>query len=124
MELVPSEANGIALCQGNFTLMTDDLPSVIRQFGEDGKIHFIHFRDVVGTPESFAETFHEEGRTDMLACLRAYRDAGVSCVLRTDHSPTLEGDSARVPGYSWNARLFAIGYVKGLMEAVAAEVAR
>jgi mannonate dehydratase len=121
LDLVPSEANGITLCQGNFTLMTDDLPSVIRQFGEQGKIYFVHFRDVRGTPEHFVETFHDEGKTDMLACIRAYRDAGVEGVLRSDHSPTLEGDTAPVPGYSNNARLFAIGYTKGLLEAVAAE---
>ena len=32
VDLVPSPANGITLCQGNFTLMTDDLPAVIRRF--------------------------------------------------------------------------------------------
>ena len=32
LDLIPSPVNGIALCQGNFTLMTDDLPSVIRHF--------------------------------------------------------------------------------------------
>jgi mannonate dehydratase len=118
LELVPSETNGITLCQGNFTLMTDDLPSVIRSFGEQGKIFFVHFRDVRGTPDSFVETFHDEGQTDMLACMRAYRDTGVEGVLRTDHTPTLEGDTASVAGYSEQGRLFAIGYVTGLREAV------
>ena len=117
LELAPSEANGITLCQGNFTLMTDDLPSVIRSFGEQGKIFFVHFRDVRGSPESFVETFHDEGQTDMLACMRAYRDIGFEGVLRTDHTPTLEGDAASVAGYSRQARLFAIGYVTGLREA-------
>jgi mannonate dehydratase len=123
VELVPSEVNGITLCQGNFALMTDDLPLVIRQFGEQGKIFFVHFRDVLGTPESFVETFHEEGKSDMLACIRAYRDVGYDGMLRTDHVPTLEGDSAEVPGYSRNARLFAIGYIKGLLEVAGAEPA-
>ena len=63
--------NGIALCQGNFTLMTDDLPAAIRQFGKQEKIFFVHFRDVRGTPEKFIETFHDEGKTDMLACMEA-----------------------------------------------------
>jgi mannonate dehydratase len=121
LDLVPSEMHGITMCQGNFTLMTDDLPAVIRQFGEQGKIHFVHFRDVVGTPEYFTETFHEEGKTDMLACVRAYRDAGVEGVMRSDHVPTLEGDTAIVPGYSHSARLYAIGYTRGLLEAVAKE---
>src|SRR5207248_1064001 len=109
VELVPSEANGITLCQGNFTLMTDDVPAAIRQFGEQGKIFFVHFRDVRGTPSSFVETFHDEGQTDMLACMRAYRDVGFDGVLRTDHTPTLEGDAASVAGYSHQARLHAIG---------------
>ncbi len=42
VDLLPSPVNGIALCQGNFTLMTDDLPSVIRQFGRQDKIFFAH----------------------------------------------------------------------------------
>jgi len=69
LDLYPSPVNGIALCQGNFTLMTDDLPSVIRHFGKQKKIFFVHFRDVRGTPEKFVETFHDEGKTDMLACM-------------------------------------------------------
>ena len=37
-----SSYNGITLCQGNFTLMTDDLPGVIKHFNK--KIFFVHFR--------------------------------------------------------------------------------
>src|SRR5262249_55605718 len=33
IDMVPSEYNGITMCQGNFTLMTDDLPAAIRHFG-------------------------------------------------------------------------------------------
>jgi mannonate dehydratase len=39
-------------------------------------------------------------------------------VLRPDHVPTMEGDSNNHPGYSHIGRLFAIGYIKGLREAV------
>lgn len=121
IELVPSPVNGIALCQGNFTLMTDDLPSAIRHFGKQKRIFFVHFRDVRGTPEKFVETFHDEGQTDMLECMRAYRDIGYERVCRPDHVPTMEGDSNERPGYSSIGRLFAIGYLKGLREAVYAE---
>jgi mannonate dehydratase len=91
VDLVPSPVNGIALCQGNFTLMTDDLPAVIRQYGRQEKIFFAHFRDVRGTAENFVETFHDEGKTDMLACLQAYKEVGYDGVLRPDHVPTMEG---------------------------------
>ncbi len=118
LDLVPSPVNGIAFCQGNFTLMTDDLPGVIRHFGSQKKIFFAHFRDVRGTPEKFVETFHDDGKTDMVACMRAYRDIGYDGVLRPDHVPTMEGDSNDNPAYSSIGRLFAIGYIKGLREAV------
>jgi len=118
LNLYPSPVNGIALCQGNFTLMTDDLPAAIRHFGAQNKIFFVHFRDVRGTPEKFVETFHDEGQTNMLECMKAYRDIGYEGVLRPDHVPTMEGDSNDTPSYSSFGRLFAIGYVKGLREAV------
>lgn len=118
LELVPSPMNGITLCQGNFTLMTDDLPAVIDHFGRQEKIFFVHFRDVNGTPEKFRETWHDNGRTDMLACMRAYRDIGFEGVLRPDHVPTVEGDSNEAAGYSSFGRLFALGYILGLREAV------
>ena len=118
IDLFPSPINGITLCQGNFTLMTDDLPAAIRHFGRQNKIFFVHFRDVRGTPEKFVETFHDDGQTDMLACIQAYRDIGFDGVLRPDHVPTMEGDSNDNPSYSSIGRLFAIGYIKGLREAV------
>ena len=119
IDLVPSPVNGIALCQGNFSLMTDDLPSVIRHFGAQEKIFFVHFRDVRGTPEKFAEAFHDDGQTDLVACMRAYRDIGYEGVCRPDHYPRM-GDQTYKDDLSL-ARLFAIGYFKGLREAVYAE---
>ena len=118
LDLRPSEANGIALCQGNFTLMTDDLPAAIRRFGAQKKIFFVHFRDVRGTVDHFVETFHDEGRTDMYACMEAYRDVGFEGVCRPDHVPTVIGDDNDHAGYSMYGRLFAIGYLRGLHQAV------
>ncbi len=119
LDLVPSPMNGIALCQGNFTLMTKDLPAAIHRFAD--KIFFVHMRDVAGTKEKFQETFHDAGQTDMVACMRAYRDIGFSGLLRPDHVPTMAGDDNEQAGYSSIGRLFAIGYLKGLREAVYCE---
>jgi len=119
VDLVPSEANGIALCQGNFALMTEDLPAAIRHFGQQGKIHFVHFRDVRGTPENFTEAFHDDGQTDLAECMRAYRDIGYEGVLRPDHYPKM-GDADYADEHGM-ARLFAVGYLKGLRESVYSE---
>jgi mannonate dehydratase len=121
LEIVPSPMNGITLCQGNFTLMTNDLPGAIRRLGRDNKIFFVHFRDVMGTPTKFQETWHDAGQTDMLACMKVYRDLGFEGVLRPDHVPTVEGDNNENAGYSSFGRLYAIGYIRGLRQAVYAE---
>ena len=117
LDLAESEYHGITMCQGNFTLMTEDLPSVIRHFGKQGRIHFVHFRDVRGTADKFQEVFHEEGKTDMFACMKVYAELDFKGVLRPDHVPTLEGDSNENPCYSSFGRLLAIGYITGQREA-------
>lgn len=122
LNLVPSPVNGITLCQGNFGLMTDDLPAAIRRFAGQQKVFFVHMRDVRGDARCFVETWHDDGPTDLLACLEAYRETGFDGVLRPDHVPTVEGDSNARPGYSAYGRLFALGYLKGLREAAYRDV--
>lgn len=117
LDLHPSPANAITLCQGNFALMTDDLPGVIREFGARDRIGFVHFRDVAGTADAFVETFHDDGPTDMPACLDAYESVGFRGALRPDHVPTMAGEANDMPGYGTLGRLFALGYIRGLQEA-------
>jgi len=117
IDMIPSPMNGITLCQGNFALMTNNVPDVIRHFGAQNKIFFVHMRDVRGTADNFVETFHDDGQTDMLACMNAYREVGFDGLCRPDHVPTMVGDSNDNAGYSAIGRLFAIGYLKGLHEA-------
>lgn len=123
LDMHGSPANGITLCQGNFALMTPDVPAVIRHFGKQRKIFFVHFRDVRGTPNRFVETWHDAGPTDLHACMKTYQAVGFDGVCRPDHVPTVEGDSNANPGYSMYGRLFAHGYIRGLQHAVYGKVA-
>jgi mannonate dehydratase len=116
LDLYPSDHHGVTFCQGNFSAMGVDIPETIRHFGED--IHFVHFRDVEGTAESFSETWHDDGPTDMVEAVRAYQDVGFDGPLRPDHVPTLATESNDNPGYEMMGRLYAIGYVRALWEAV------
>lgn len=118
IDLVPSDVNGITLCQGNFALMTDDMPGVIKHFGRQKKVFFVHFRDVRGTAGHFVETWHDEGQTDLVACMEAYKEVGFDGPLRPDHVPTVDGDSNDHPGYSAYGRLYALGYIRALSQAV------
>ena len=92
-----------------------DIPATIRRLGPH--IKYVHFRDVRGTPESFTETFHDDGPTDMAAAMRAYREIGFDGPMRPDHVPMLVGEEDGEPGYTMLGRLFAFGYIRGLMQA-------
>lgn len=118
LDLADSPSNGITFCQGNFAAMGNvDLPDAIRWFGRRKKLFFSHFRDVRGSVPAFEETFHDEGKTDMAACIRAYLDIGYDGPMRPDHAPTVEGDANDQPGYMMRGQIFAVGYMKGLIDA-------
>jgi len=119
VDIYPSAYNGITMCQGNFSLMGEDIPTLVRDFGKRNLIHFVHFRNVRGGKMNFVETFHDEGQIDMYAAMKAYIDIGFKGPLRPDHVPTMAGDSNQSPGYSAIGSLYAAGYIRGLIEAVA-----
>ena len=115
VDLVPSPSNAICFCQGTFASMGVDIPASILRLGKH--IRYVHFRDVRGTRESFVETFHDNGNTNMSAAMRAYRQIGFSGPIRPDHVPQLYGEDEGEPGYTMLGRLFAYGYIRGLMQA-------
>ncbi len=116
LQLAPSPVNGLTLCQGCFAEMGSAIPAVVRRFA--GRIHFVHFRDVRGTPTDFHETFPDNGPTDMLAALRTYKAIGYDGFVRVDHVPLLANEEGEYDGYGMPGHIFAIGYLKGLMESV------
>jgi len=125
IEMADSPSNGITFCQGNFAAMgTVDIPNAIRYFGARQKLFFAHFRDVRGSVPAFEETFHDDGKTDMAAAMRAYFDIGFDGPMRPDHAPTMEGESNDNPGYMVRGKIFAIGYMKGLIDSIQAKEQR
>lgn len=111
----PSDSLGMTFCQANFMLMDGDLYEKAEYFGRAGKIHFVHFRDVRGTRLDFEEAFHDDGPTDMARMMGIYMNHAPDVPIRPDHVPTLEGDDNTKFGYTMRGRLFAMGYMKGLM---------
>ena len=103
------------MCQANYFIMGEDVESVIDEFAD--KIFLIHFRNTRGTPNAFRETFHDNGEIDMAKVMRAYIRNGVNVPIRVDHVPTLAGEHSQNAGYDALGRLFAIGYLKGILDA-------
>ena len=119
LNIAPSPSNGITFCQGNFKAMGEDIYSVAREFTEQGKVHFIHYRDVEGNASTrFTETFHDDGPTDMARMLEIYARAGFTGPIRPDHAPTMGAEEAAATrGYGMLGKIFAFGYMIGMMQA-------
>lgn len=112
-----SPSHGLTFCQGTYSTMNEDVESLIHEFG-NGKIFFVHIRDVIGTPKKFRETFHDNGPTDMFRMMKAYKEAGFDGPLRSDHVPAMAGETNDSSGYEMKGSLFGIGYIKGLLNAL------
>ncbi|MEJ7769024.1 MAG: mannonate dehydratase, partial [Chitinophagaceae bacterium] len=118
LRLSDSPAHGLTFCQGTFTTMGEDVGALIKEFGNKNRIHFVHIRDVEGNANSFNETFHDNGPTDMVGMFKAYQSTGFDGPIRSDHVPSMAGDNNNQHGYAMRGNLFGIGYMKGIMEAL------
>lgn len=114
-DIMPSPNLGVTMCQATFAMMGEDLFDIIPKLSD--KIFFIHFRNAAGTKENFRETFHDNGMLPMAKLIQLYKDCGINCPIRVDHVPTMAGEEVKIAGYDAIGRLYAIGYLKGLLEA-------
>ena len=134
LDAVDSPANGVTLCSGSLGARPDnDLPGMMERLGD--RVHFLHLRNTrreglgAGVPDSFHESEHLDGDTDMVALVAAVlheearrREAGrEDCVIpmRPDHGHDLADDLRRgaQPGYP------TVGRIRGLAELRGVETA-
>lgn len=115
-----SPYHGLNFCQGTVSEdLTDpatQIFDVIRYFGQRRKIFNVHFRNIKGRRDDFAETFPDDGDVDMVRALRVYKEVGYDGMLMPDHVP-------HVPNRPEAARenfAFAYGYIRGLLQSLEA----
>ena len=94
----------------------EEIFDVIRYFGTRKKIFNVHFRNIRGGFLDFQETFIDDGDVDMLKAMRVYKEVGYDGMMMPDHVPKIQGDAGDAQGFA-----FALGYIKALIAAVAAE---
>ena len=114
IELAPSPYNGLLLCLGCMQEAGEDVPEVIRYFGQWDKIFYVHFRNVRGTVPQYREVFPDEGDGDMVANLRALQAVGYRQYVVPDHHIGLTGDTE----WMHCSRAWQVGYIRGLMQAL------
>lgn len=114
--IISSKNLGVTMCQATYYIMGEDLYKVIPTLAD--KIFFIHFRNTAGTVESYRETFHDNGEIDMADIMKLYKKCGIDVPIRVDHVPTMLGENMVNQGYDAQGRLFAIGYLKGILDTI------
>ncbi|MGM0399679.1 MAG: mannonate dehydratase [Chloroflexota bacterium] len=114
LDLAPSPSNGLVFCQGCFTeMLGQGVFDAIRHFGNQDKVFYVHFRNVVGSGEKFREAFVDNGDIDFWQAMQTWKEVGFDGPMIPDHLPHMVGDSS----YAHRARAHAIGYMKALMTA-------
>jgi mannonate dehydratase len=90
IDLAPSRANALELCVGTLAEMTEgDLYDAVDQYSKQGRIAYIHLRNVVGKVPHYRETFIDEGDVDMIRILAILHRNGFDGVLIPDHTPQM-----------------------------------
>jgi mannonate dehydratase len=111
-----SPANALTFCVGCFAELGADLLKLIERYRQ--RIACVHLRNIAGTPQDFLETFPDEGNVDLPAVIRKLHEVGFEGYLRSDHAPQLATDHDAAPeGYGIQGHLFALGYLRGLIQA-------
>lgn len=116
INIIDSKNLGVTMCQATYCMMGEDLYKVIPELAD--KIFFIHFRNAVGNKYKFRETFHDNGFINMSDIMKLYKRCNINVPIRVDHVPLMAGEKQEIAGYTALGRLYAIGYLKGILEAI------
>lgn len=109
--LCPSKSNCFEYCLGTVTEMGEkDMYETTRRFAVEGKLAYIHMRNIHGQAPHYQETFIDEGDLDVRRIIHLLREAEYEGVIIPDHTPLMTCDA---PWHSGMA--FALGYLKALL---------
>ncbi len=122
VKLHDSPCNTVCLCTGSLgSNVHNDIPAMIRHFGEMNRIGAMHVRNVkhLGSDRCFRESSHlsADGDLDMYEIMKAIYETCPDTYVRPDHGRMIWGEVGR-PGYGLYDRALGITYLNGLWEAI------
>jgi mannonate dehydratase len=117
IDMNPSQANALEFCLGTLAEMSEgDIYQTVEQYSSQGKIAYVHVRNVHGKVPRYHETFVDDGDVDMLRVLRILKRNGFEGVLIPDHTPQMSC------GAPWHAGMaYALGWMKAALTVVEEE---
>jgi mannonate dehydratase len=113
IDLKPSPRNALEFCVGTLAEMTEgDIYDVVDTYSRQGKLAYVHLRNVHGKAPSYRETFIDDGDVDILRVLRILKQNGFTGVIIPDHAPQM---ACAAP---WHAGMaYALGYLRAGLQA-------
>jgi len=94
IDLAPSKSNCLELCVGTLAEMSEgSVYDAVDEYSRQGKIAYIHLRNVVGKVPHYRETFIDEGDVDMVRILAILDRNGFDGVVIPDHTPQMSCDA-------------------------------
>lgn len=117
-----SPCNTVNLCTGSLgSNVKNDIPAMIRHFGELNRIGALHVRNVkhLGSDRCFRESAHlsNTGDLDMYEIMKAIYETCPDTYVRPDHGRMIWDEIGR-PGYGLYDRALGAVYLNGLWEAI------
>ncbi len=114
IDLNPSPANKLEFCLGTLAEMTEgDVYEATDRYSRQGRLGYVHFRNVRGKVPYYKETFVDDGDIDMIRIIRILHRNGFDGVLIPDHTPQM---TCPAP---WHAGMaYAMGYIKAAIQVV------
>ncbi|MEO1009919.1 MAG: mannonate dehydratase [Bacteroidota bacterium] len=108
IDMAPSPSNTLEFCLGSIAEMTEgNVYEATDAYSQQGKISYIHFRNIVGKVPHYKEVFVDEGEIDMFGILRILKKNNFEGVLIPDHTPRMTCDAP------WHAGMaYAMGYMR------------
>lgn len=115
LDAVPSRSNALEFCIGTLAEMTEgDIYETVDRYSRQGKLAYVHLRNVAGKVPHYRETFIDEGDVDMIRILTILKKNRFNGALIPDHTPQM---SCAAP---WHAGMaHTLGYilaVKAMLE--------
>lgn len=116
LDLKPSPSNALEFCVGTLAEMTEgDVYEAVDQYSRQGKVAYVHLRNVRGKAPYYKETFIDEGDVDVLRVLQILHRNRFQGVVIPDHAPQV---SCAAP---WHAGMaYALGYLRAALDALPA----
>ncbi len=112
IDIARTPNNALELCVGTLAEMTEgDVYDAVDRYSKQGRIAYIHLRNVTGKVPHYRETFIDDGDVDVSRIVSILHHNGFDGVVIPDHTPQMSCASP------WHAGMaHTLGFIAGVLK--------